>query len=284
MRVQGIIHNYDEDRRILTIKHRRQIVYFYLQNQLLKEFDKFLAPGHFISFDAESTAKVRRGIKAFQIHHFFVIKGLRYRVAKVFYDAQLLQHAMLQTIINHPAKLFLDVELSMQPYEKGIKFTQEIIQVGAILEVDGTVVHRFKDYIKPQVHPQLTQRTKDFLHIDESVLDQALPALEWYNTLASWMATYEPQIYVWGRNDFLSLDMFYHLLGKPNLTPRNRFVDIMKMIKQFRHQKNDIGLLQCAIEMGHTVDKQVHDAYIDAQLTQFITHQFIQELKQVTSR
>jgi Inhibitor of the KinA pathway to sporulation, predicted exonuclease len=284
MKVQGIIHTYDEDRRILTIKHRRHIVYYYMQNQLLKEFDKFLAPGHLISFEADAVAKVRRGIKAVQIHHFHRIKGLRYRVAKVFYDAALLQHEMLQTIVNHPAKLFLDVELSMQPYEKGVKFTQEIIQVGAVLEVNGTVIHHYSDYIKPQVHPQLTQRTKDFLHIDESVLVHARSAEEWYQTLATWMSTYQPQIYVWGRNDFLSMDTFYRLLGKPNLTPRNRFVDIMKMIKQFRHQKNDIGLLQCAIEMGHTVDKQVHDAFIDAQLTQFITHQFIEELKQVTSR
>ena len=284
MRVQGIIHTYDEDRRIVTIKQRRQIIYFYLQNQLLKEFDKFLAPGHLISFEAEPIAKVRRGIKAHQIHHFHRIKGLRYRVSKVFYDAKLLQHAMLQTILNHPAKLFLDVELSMQPYEKGIRFTQEIIQVGAILEVHGKVVDHFKDYIKPQVHHQLTQRTKDFLHIDESTIATAKDPIVWYDTLHQWMTSYEPQIYVWGRNDFLSLDEFYRLLKQPNITPRNRFVDIMKMIKQFRHQKNDIGLLQCAIEMGHTVDKQVHDAFIDAQLTQFITHQFIEELKQVTSR
>jgi len=284
MKIQGIIHSYDEEMRIVTIQHRRQVVYYYLQNQLLKEFDKFLAPGHFIQCEVETTAKVRRGIKAFLIQHFYVIKGLRYRVAKVFYDVQVLQHAMLHTIVNHPAKLFFDVELSMQPYEKGIKFTQEIIQVGAILEVNGTVVDRFRDYIKPQLHHELTQRTKDFLHIDERVLAQARPPIEWYNTLAHWMTTHEPQIYVWGRNDFLSLDEFYRLLGLPNITPRNRFVDIMKMIKQSRHQRNDIGLLQCAIDMGHTVDKQLHDAYVDAQLTQFITHRFIEELKQVTSR
>jgi inhibitor of KinA sporulation pathway (predicted exonuclease) len=284
MRIQGIIHTYDEDRRIFTIEHRRQIIYFYLQNQLLKDFDKFLAPGHFVSCETEELAKVRRGIKAYQVQHFHVIKGLRYRVPKVFYDAKLLQHAMLQTILNHPAKLFLDVELSMQPYEKGIKFTQEIIQVGAILEVNAVVVDHFKDYIQPQIHHQLTQRTKDFLHIDDAVMLQARSPLAWYDTLSHWMTTYEPQIYVWGRNDFLSLDVFYRLLGKPNITPRNRFVDIMKMIKQFRHEKNDIGLLQCAIDMGHTVDKQVHDAYVDAQLTQYITTQFIDTLKQVTQR
>jgi inhibitor of KinA sporulation pathway (predicted exonuclease) len=96
------------------------------------------------------------------------------------------------------------------------------------------------------------------------------------------MQDHQPQIYVWGRNDFLSLDEFYSLLQLPSLTPRKAFVDIMKMIKQYRHQKNDIGLLQCAIDMGHQLSHQTHDAFDDAKLTRFITQQFIQELKQVT--
>ena len=283
MKIHGIIHQYDEDQRLLTIKQRRKMVYFYMQNQLIKEFDKFLAPGHFVGFVCDPEAKVRRGIKAHQIQHFTLIKGLRYRVAKVFYDDVKLQSDMYTTILSHDAKLYLDVELSMHPYEKGVPFTQEIIQVGAILEVHGAVVETFRHYIKPLVHDQLTDRTKDFLRIDESTMEQAVDSVVWYDKLAQWMRTYEPQIYVWGRNDFLSLNEWYQHLNKPSLTPRKRFVDIMKMIKQFRHQKNDIGLLQCAIDFGHTVSHQTHDAYMDAELTQFITHRFIDELKQVTT-
>jgi sporulation inhibitor KapD len=282
MKTQGIIHSYDEERRLITIQQRRKIVYYYMQNQLLKEFDKFLAPGHFVQFECDDQAVVRRGTKAHQIHHFSVIKGLRYRVAKVFYDDATLRHHMLSTIQAHTNKLFLDVELSMHPYEKGITFTQEIIQVGALLEVDGEVIDTFHHYIQPIVHQELTQRTKDFLHIDETTMESAVEPIKWYQTLKRWMQEYQPQIYVWGRNDFLSLDEFYSLLQEPSLTPRKAFVDIMKMIKQFRHQKNDIGLLQCAIDMGHQVSHQTHDAFDDAKLTRFITQQFIQELKQVT--
>jgi sporulation inhibitor KapD len=283
VKIHGIIHQYDEDQRVLTIKQRRKMVYFYMQNQLIKEFDKFLAPGHFVGFVCEQEAKVRRGIKAHQIHHFTLIKGLRYRVAKVFYDDSKLQSDMVTTIESHDVKLFLDVELSMHPYEKGVTFTQEIIQVGAILEVKGDIVDTFHHYIKPVVHQQLSDRTKDFLRIDDSVMEHALDPVVWYDKLAHWMREYQPQIYVWGRNDFLSLNEFYQHLNKPELTPRKRFVDIMKMIKQFRHQKNDIGLLQCAIDFGHTASHQTHDAYVDAELTRFITHQFIKEIKQVTN-
>ena len=282
MKIQGIIHTYDDALRIVTIKRRRAVQALYLQNQLLKEFDKFLAPGHFIQCEIDAQAVVRRGIKAHQIHHFTLIKGLRYRVAKVFYDDALLQRSMLATIEAHSAKLFLDVELSMHPYEKGIRFIQEIIQVGAILEVDGHVVDTYHRYVKPQVQTRLTQRTKDFLNIDEQALDHADPASVWYEKLAHWVSTHQPQIYVWGRNDFLSLEEFYRLLQRPSLTPRASFVDIMKMIKQYRHQKNDIGLLQCAMDMGHEANHQTHDAYVDAQLTRFITHQFLNELKKVT--
>lgn len=279
MNALGIIYSYDEDRRLFSVQGRGQLTYYYVEGYLFKQFQKYLAVGVFVSFVVDETIKHRRGVKAYTVHHFTKILGLRYRKPKVFYDASRINQQIAETIASHQSKLYLDLELSMQPFEKGKVFTQEIIQVGMILEVHGNVVLEFNRYIKPQTTTTLSDRTKQFLGVDDTVLAHALSAGEFYQEFSQLLQTYRPQIYVWGRNDFLSLDVFYKLLKRPSITKRHQFVDVMKLIKNYRNQKNDIGLLTCAMEYGYVVDSQRHDAYEDALMTRFITNQFYAQIK-----
>jgi sporulation inhibitor KapD len=279
MTAVGIVYSYDEDRRLMGLKGRRRLTYYYMEGYLFKQFQKYLGEGVFVLFEAEEEAKKRRGVKAYTVHHFIKILGLRYRKPKVFYDASVINQQIVSTIASHKTKLFLDLELSMQPFEKGKVFTQEIIQAGMILEVHGTVIQEFNRYIKPQTTNQLTDRTRQFLGVSDDVLADAMPAAKFYEELKTILQTYRPQIYVWGRNDFLSLDVFYRLLKRPSLTKRHQFVDVMKLIKTYRNQKNDIGLLMCAMEYGYVVDMQRHDAFEDALMTMYITRQFLLQIK-----
>ncbi len=279
MNAIGIVYSYDEDRRLFSIQGRGRLTYFYIEGYLFKQFQKYLGEGVFVSFVAEENPKNRRGIKAYTVHHFLKILGLRYRKPKVFYDASVINQQIVSTIASHKTKLFLDLELSMQPFEKGKVFTQEIIQAGMILEAHGKVIVEFNRYIKPQTTKQLTDRTRQFLGVSDDVLDGAMSAGEFYEMFKTLLQTYRPQIYVWGRNDFLSLDVFYKLLKRPSLTKRHQFVDVMKLIKTYRNQKNDIGLLTCAMEYGYVADMQRHDAYEDALMTMYITNQFLTQIK-----
>lgn len=279
MNALGIIYSYDEDRRLFSLQGRGQLTYYYVEGYLFKQFQKYLAVGVFVSFVVDNTSKKRRGVNAFTVHHFTKILGLRYRKPKVFYDASKINQQIAQTIASHMSKLFLDLELSMQPFEKGKAFTQEIIQAGMILEVHGKVITEFNRYIKPQTTSTLSDRTKQFLGLTDEVLEEALTAAQFYEEFHTLLQTYRPQIYVWGRNDFLSLDVFYKLLKRPSITKRHHFVDVMKLIKNYRNQKNDIGLLTCAMEYGYVVDTQRHDAYEDALMTRYITNQFLGQIK-----
>jgi sporulation inhibitor KapD len=279
MNTIGIIYSYDEDRRLFSIQGRGQLTYFYIEGYLFKQFQKYLAVGVFVSFHIDETPRNRRGIKAYTVHHFNKVLGLRYRKPKVFFDAAVINRQIATTIASHKSKLFLDLELSMQPFEKGRPFTQEIIQAGMILEVHGKTIYEFNGYIQPQVHKGLTDRTRQFLGVNDDVLDTAITAKQFYEELKQLLQTYRPQIYVWGRNDFLSLDLFYKLLKRPAITKRHQFVDVMKLIKTYRNQKNDIGLLTCAMEYGYDVDAQRHDAYEDAHMTMHITRAFLSQIK-----
>ena len=279
MNTIGIIYSYDENRRLFSIQGRGQLTYFYIEGYLFKQFQKYLGVGVFVSFQIVDGAKNRRGIKAFTVHHFTKVLGLRYRKPKVFFDASVINRQIASTIASHKTKLFLDLELSMQPFTKGKTFTQEIIQAGMILQVHGKVIYEFNGYIKPQKHVGLTDRTRQFLGVNDDVLDSAMMAAAFYEEFKQVLQTYRPQIYVWGRNDFLSLDQFYKLLKRPALTKRHQFVDVMKLIKTYRNHKNDIGLLTCAMEYGYVVDAQRHDAYEDAQMTMHITNQFLAQIK-----
>jgi sporulation inhibitor KapD len=193
---------------------------------------------------------------------------IRYRKNIVYYDVKNIKKGTTALINNLGHKMFLDLEMSMHPYTVDKSFKQEIIQVGYILVNDkDEIIERYNEIIKPTRHPKLSKRTLRFLDITQEEVDRGLSFTDFYHHFRYVVETYHPAIIVWGRNDFLALRDGYKINKVPSLDRKTRYINLLKLHKNYFHLKNDLGLfnacnLYCDIEK-----EQSHNAFEDALFT-----------------
>jgi sporulation inhibitor KapD len=85
---------------------------------------------------------------------------------------------------------------------------------------------------------------------------------------------YVPAIIVWGRNDFLALRESYKINGLPSLRKRTRYINLLKLHKNYFNLKNDLGLFNALNLYTSDNDKQLHNALEDAKATSEIFNGF----------
>jgi sporulation inhibitor KapD len=171
--------------------------------------------------------------------------------------------------------MFLDLEMSMHPYRVDKSFIQEVIQVGYILvDEEDKIVERYNQTIQPTIYRKLSKRTVKFLGITQDDVDKGIPFADFYHHFKQVIYKYNPAIIVWGRNDFLALKQAYKINHVPTLVHTTRYINLLKLHKNYFHLKNDLGLFN-ALGLYKEFDKpQSHNAYEDALVTMQIFYGF----------
>lgn len=273
--ISGQIRSYDETSRILSMYHQRQIQYFYLQRSLINHIGKYIMEGRFIQFTITPEPRLYKKHKVYTVEYVVKIMHIRYRKNIVYYDVKNIKTGTKQLINHLGNKMFLDLEMSMHPYKVDKSFKQEIIQVGyLLLDAQDNVIEKYNQVIQPTVHKTLSKRTLRFLDISQEEVDNGVPFHTFFHHFKEVLDTYDPAVIVWGRNDFLALRDAYKINRLKNLDPKTRYINLLKLHKNYYHLKNDLGLFN-ALNLYYPHEKeQSHNAYEDAIVTYKIFNGF----------
>ena len=93
--------------------------------------------------------------------------------------------------------------------------------------------------------------------------------------MKAYLELYDPTIYVWGKNDILVLNASYQLHRLKPLAEREKFINLMQLMKNYLGQKSDIGLFNALSYFGEEVGYlQTHNPLDDARVTRMVFHTF----------
>lgn len=275
MVVTGVIHQADLENRYFSMEINGRVYYFYLQNNLVKKFKKYLHAGRFVSFECFDESEIILRKRMYKVKHFIKIIRKRYRHQETYYDIDIIRSGIIDLINGMDTMMFLDLEMSMHDWNVSKDFKSEIIQAGYIItDNNGVELMRDSFYIKPTLFKKLTKRTKNFLHITDNDLESGLSYDEFYDRFNFVLDEYNPNIIVWGKNDILSLKDSYILNGKESLEKKCNFVNILQVQKNFFNMKNDLGLFKAQKAYLGDDYHQDHDALEDARVTKDVFFAF----------
>jgi sporulation inhibitor KapD len=276
MIISGRIRAIDEEKRIILVEYKGQVYACYFQRALMLHVSRYLMVDRYIQVVVGKDPRMLQGVKVYTVDYVKKIMQIRYRKNIVYYDERTIKKGTKDLLNQLGCKLFLDLEMSMHPYKKDPNFVQEIIQVGYILtDSKDQILETYDEIVKPSIHKKLSKRTLKFLEITQEEVDKGIDFKDFYKHFANLIKKYDPAIIVWGKNDFLALREGYQVNNLPSLKHQTRYINLLKIIKNYFHLRNDIGLFN-ALELFHgkALD-QSHNAYEDAHATMQIFHQFL---------
>jgi len=268
--ISGRILCIDDEERIISIRVKNQILFFYLQRSIINRIGKYLSVRRFIQFVVADKKRVYKGRKVSNVDYILKVMEIRPRKNIIYYDIMNIKTGTKNLLNSLGTKMFLDLEMSMHPYRQDKNFKQEIIQVGYYLvDSNDKTIEKYSQIIKPTIHKKLTKRTLKFLDISQYDVDNGVNYPEFYNHFKQVVEEYAPAIIVWGRNDFLALRESYKINKLPSLKSKTRYINLLKMHKNYFNLKNDLGLFNALKLYTEPNGKQMHDALDDA----FATYQ-----------
>lgn len=276
-KICGRIRDIDLENRVFEILKRNRILYFYLTRSQIKKFKAYLQPGLFVELEYTKEPKVRGHVKAYDVIGFTKLIGIEKMKRTIYFDMDTIKRGVVKVLNRSGNKMFIDLEFTMPPYEyHGGTYPSEIVQFGFTIENDfGEIILEESQLVKISHPDGLSDRTKDFLKIDDSDLKNAVQPIEFYNILKDVLEKYNPIIMVWGKNDICMLDKFYEQNNFLPLTKRASFINLMQLVKNYFGLKSDVGLFNAVSYFNEQFEmEQVHDALDDALVTSMVYHQF----------
>lgn len=268
MQITGVIYKIDFTRRLLAMREKNHIEYYYLQNNLIRKFQKYLYKGRFITIEFEEKKTNYHGINARKVNHFVKIIRNCHRRQEIYYDIDVIKEGIVELINRLDNLMFLDLEMSMHDFDVDKNFKSEIIQAGFIIaDKNGNELETYSTYIKPTAFPHITKRTKKFLGITDEDLEEGITYKEFYQNFSFFLTKYNPTILVWGKNDIIILKDSYTLNEMPSLSENHTIINLLQIQKNFFNLKNDLGLFNALKIYSGSDYEQIHDALEDARVT-----------------
>ena len=280
MEISGRVHNFDKKERLLSIINNGNLEYFHLSNKYLKDFKPFLEIKPYVIFEASEIYSMHSNINCQDIEYFISVyqDSIEEDTREIFYDLGIIQDGVKDFINQKHNRMFLDLEFSLVSYPG--KSTSEIIQYGIVLEdVDGNIIFQDSSLVKPMYKTSLNKLTLSFLSLNYEDFDDACPYIEFYQLLEKLINDYDPKIFAWGRNDWLSIEKSFKLNHLQPLEIRSRYINLMQVIKNYYNYKQEMGLFNTYKEMtGLEIEEQTHDALEDAMVEREIFNIFKKEI------
>ncbi len=274
--VYGILHGVIEEKRLIAIKMKHKVHFYYMSKGMFKSFMMYFTSGMYVFIQVQSAYRTYKGYTVQNVVSIDKVLKPNKNNPIVYYDISIIKTGVKNIINRNRNRLFLDFEMSMPPYTNYESFVSEIIQVGFVLtDSEGNVIQKYNSYIKPKLFPQISKRTIKFLQINQEDIDGGIEYREFYDLFKNIRTKYSPMVYVWGKNDQLELVKLNKIHNLKNFTQNMQFVDLLNLHKIYFGLKNDIGLFN-AYNMYSNIDlnMQKHDAEEDAQVTKEIFDYF----------
>ncbi len=278
MKVYGKVHEVLKKERIISIEMQSRLEYFHMTNKNMKDFKSYLFQKPYVFLDVDNTYNVHSSHRCREIDHFIKIVLPTRRGNEVYYDISIIQEGV-RNLINQPQnRLFIDLEFSLvSPLVKG---ASEIVQYGIVLEdAEGKVILQDSSLVMPLNKRALNVKTLLFLSRSIEDFDDACSYIEFYQLLQKIIKEYDPKIIAWGKNDILTMENSFKINHLHPLDIRNRYMNLMQIIKNYYCYKQEKGLFSTYQEMTKVEeDDQIHDALEDAIIERRIFHLFKDEI------
>lgn len=275
--VYGLLHGVDEQKRVIAIKHQRTVRFYYMAKGLFNSFMLYFKEGIFVYLYVSETPRRYRGYMVQNVESIEKIISPHRQNPTIYYDINVIKSG-IQAIVNaRKPKLFLDFEMSMPPYRNFSTFISEIIQVGYVLtDESGNILEEVDSFVKPTFFPEISERTKRFLHLEQSDIETGISFRQLYDQFTDIIQKYKPMIFVWGQNDLLELRKLNQLHRFADFTSKTQFIDLLKLHKTYFGLKNDLGLFNAYnLYFEEPLEDQGHDAFEDASITMKIYEKFV---------
>lgn len=275
--VFGMLHGVIEPKRVIAIKSRRKIKYYYMSKSMFKQFMLYFQSGIFIFMTVKIVPRLYRKLMVQNIVAIDKLLAPNKNKPTIYYDISIIKSGIKSVINQNRNRLFLDFEMSMPPYNNYEDFISEIIQVGYVLTNEvGEIIEEFSSYIKPTLIPEISSRTKKFLHINQEDVDMGKSYKELHQRIIDIQVKHNPIAYIWGKNDQIELNKLNRIHKLNNFTKNMQFVDLLSLHKIYYGLKNDLGLFNAYHNYfeDFNLSMQKHDAYEDALVTKKIFFAF----------
>ncbi|MGD9761418.1 MAG: exonuclease domain-containing protein [Candidatus Izemoplasmatales bacterium] len=273
----GMLHGVIESKRLIAIKSRKKIDFYYMSKSMFKQFMQYFQTGIFIFMVVKQVPRIYRGHLVKNVVSIEKVLSPNKNKPTYYYDISMIKSGIKSLINQNRNRLFIDFEMSMPPYNNYQNFVSEIIQIGYILTDEfGNKIEDFSSYIKPKLFPELSIRTKKFLHLEQSDVDSGNTYDFLHQKIMQIQNKYKPIVYVWGKNDHLELNKLNKIHRLSNFTKSMQFIDLLSLHKNYFGLKNDIGLFNAfnIYYKEEILNNQKHDALEDALITKEIFYAF----------
>jgi inhibitor of KinA sporulation pathway (predicted exonuclease) len=278
MKVYGKIHKILKRERIISIVINSHLEFFHMTNKNMKDFKTYLFQKPYVFMEVSEEYSIHNYHKCREIESFLKISLPTRKGSEVFYDISIIQDGV-KALINRPQnRLFIDLEFSLNsPLSRGVS---EIVQYGLILEdADGNILMEDASLVRPFNPNALNVKTLLFLSRSLEDFDNACSYIEFYQLLKNIIEEYDPKIFAWGKNDILAMENSFKVNHLRPLDIRNRYINLMHVIKNYYSYKQEKGLFATYQEMTNTEETdQVHDALEDALIEREIFYLFKRDI------
>lgn len=274
--VNGMLHGVLESKRIIAIKKKQTVHFYYMSKGMFRNFMMYFTPGIYVYITVKEKKRIHKGFLVQNVTSIEKVLKPDKNKPIIYYDISIIKSGIKRIVNEERNRLFIDFEMSMPPYTNYESFISEIIQVGYVLiDEKGNVIEEYKSYIKPTLFPVLSKRALKFLHITQSDVDGGIPYITFYQKFNLMIRKYNPIVYVWGRNDQLELSKMNRIYKLRNSTRRIRFINLLNLHKIYFGLKNDIGLFNAFnLYSDMNLNSQIHDAMEDALVTKKVFSYF----------
>lgn len=272
MKIYGRIIKAFPKERIIKVKGKGRIHYLYMSRKLFKDFGPYFFYKPYVFVNIAEEKKQYNKFFCNEVIFFNKIVQSTKKGKKVFYNLEIIRRGVRNLLLNTKNKMFFDLEYSLPSYYQTMQHVAEIIQYGIVIEdSDGNIIFEDAALVRPRKRYSLNKRTLKFIGRKYEDFAGAATYKEFYELIKWCIEKFDVKIIAWGRNDILALENSFAINDFNVLDVRNRYINLMQVIKNYYNYKTDLGLFSTYHELsGVEVEPQKHDALEDALLVREI--------------
>lgn len=274
MKVYGKVYKVYKRERLISIIINNKLQFFHMTNKNMKDFKSYLYKYPYVFLDVNDERTLLNKNMVYEINYFIKIIVPRRNRSSIYYDLGMIKRGVKSLINKGEARMFLDLEFSLPVNNKF--HVPEIIQYGMIVEdKDHKILLEDSSLVKPLRRSSINKRTLKFLSLEYKDFNLACNYIEFYQLLESCIRDYDVKIIAWGKNDILALEQSFKLHHLKPLDIRNRYMNLMQVMKNYYNHKQEMGLFNTYQELTQMEEQvQSHNAFEDAMIAREIFYLF----------